>query len=60
MKENINNTNDGICCDVCECVHNINGCNCNAKTIKVTKGETNSAHFCKTYANKEKLNDYLE
>lgn len=42
-------TNSSICCDVCECVHNVDGCNCDMDTIKVTKGQTDHAHFCKTY-----------
>lgn len=43
------NSNNSICCDVCDCVHNLDGCNCCAKTIKVTTGKTENAHFCKTY-----------
>ena len=42
-------SNSGVCCDVSECVHNMNGCDCNAKKIKVTKGQTTDAHFCRTY-----------
>lgn len=45
--------NKGVCCDVCECVHNIDGCNCEMKTIKVTKGKTEGAHFCRTFCNKD-------
>ena len=47
------NNNEGVCCDVCECIHNIDGCNCEMKTIKVTKGNSNSSHFCKTFSKKE-------
>ncbi len=49
-----NKTNNGVYCDVCDCVYNLKGCNCNAKTIKVTKGNTESSHFCRTYSCKEK------
>lgn len=41
--------NQGVCCDVEECVHNVDGCNCEMNTIKVTSCKNNDAHFCKTY-----------
>lgn len=43
------NNNQGVCCDVRDCTHNIDGCNCEMETIKVTKGKTDDAHFCRTY-----------
>ena len=39
-----------VCCDVCSCVHNIEGCLCDKDAIKITKEANNSqAHFCKSY-----------
>lgn len=49
MKEECKNANIGVCCDVTDCVHNVDGCNCEMDTIKVTGGKLNSSHFCKTY-----------
>ncbi len=51
MEDNFNN-NEGVCCDVCDCVYNQDGCNCKMKTIKVTKGNNNNAHFCKSFESK--------
>ena len=47
--DEVKKTNSGVCCDVCECVHNLDGCNCEMDTIKVTIGKENKAHFCKTF-----------
>ena len=47
--DEVKKTNSGVCCDVCECVHNLDGCNCEMDSIKVTKGKENKAHFCKTF-----------
>ena len=47
--DEVKKTNSGVCCDVCECVHNLDGCNCEMDTIKVTKGKEDKAHFCKTF-----------
>lgn len=52
MKESCFNKNEGVCCDVDECVHNVDGCNCEMNTIKITKGDTKTAHFCRTYQQK--------
>ncbi len=41
--------NKGIDCDVCVCKHNINGCNCNLKNVRITSGDTESMHFCGSY-----------
>ena len=38
-----------VCCDVCDCVHNIEGCLCDKDAIKITKQGTKEAHFCKSY-----------
>ena len=51
MKQNQNN--QGVCCDVEDCIHNVEGCNCEMNTIKVTTGKTENAHFCKTYECKD-------
>lgn len=40
--------NKGVCCNVKDCVHNENGCDCNLKQITVSKG-TGDHHFCKSY-----------
>ncbi|MGN0748670.1 MAG: DUF1540 domain-containing protein [Christensenellales bacterium] len=56
MKKDTLKTNKGVCCDVCDCVHNLDGCNCEMDTIKVTKGKTDEAHFCKTYICKDSCN----
>ncbi len=41
--------NKGVCCDVSACDHNINGCDCALDEIKVTTGDTDHMHFCKSY-----------
>lgn len=48
MKE-IKKTNSGVCCDVCDCTHNLDGCNCEMETIKVTGNNNGDSHFCKSY-----------
>lgn len=45
---------NGVACDVDDCIYNVDGCNCSASKIKVTKGKTQDSHFCKTYCNREK------
>lgn len=42
--------NKGVCCNVKDCVHNENGCDCSLKKITVSKG-SGEHHFCKSYAN---------
>ncbi len=43
-----------VCCDVCACVHNIEGCLCDKDAIKITKDAQNSnAHFCKSFECKD-------
>ena len=40
-------------CDVCNCVHNLNGCKCNKDGIKITMDNDNeNAHYCKSYEKK--------
>ena len=41
--------NEGVCCDVEDCVHNVDGCNCEMNSIKVTKAGIENAHFCRTH-----------
>lgn len=39
-----------VCCDVCACVHNVDGCLCDRDAIKITKDDVNTiAHFCKSF-----------
>ena len=50
-------TNNGVKCDVCECVHNCECNQCSLQTIEVTHqtGEQNAVstpHFCKSYQKK--------
>ena len=41
-----------VCCNVCSCVHNIDGCTCAKQGIKISKGDENSkAHYCESYEN---------
>ncbi len=43
-----------VCCDVCACVHNIEGCLCDKDAIKITKDTNDSnAHFCKSFECKD-------
>ena len=49
VKENCIKKNEGVCCDATDCVHNVDGCNCEMNTIKVSKGDAQHAHFCRTY-----------
>lgn len=48
--------NKGVCCNVCDCVHNENGCDCNLNKITVSKGTENGHHYCKSYACKNERN----
>lgn len=49
--------NKGVRCNVCDCVYNEQGCNCNKLTIEVSRGQDlpveekplESPHFCKSY-----------
>ena len=44
------NLKTDVCCDVCNCVHNIDGCLCKKSLIKITKEADNEqAHFCKSF-----------
>lgn len=53
MKEENKISNCGVCCDVGDCTHNLDGCNCDMTTIKVSKGHNDKHHFCKSYCCKE-------
>lgn len=43
------NCNSGVCCNVCVCKHNVDGCKCSLNQIKVTKGDGTSKHYCGSY-----------
>lgn len=45
--------NEGVCCDVEVCQHNVDGCKCELQQISVTKGCGVGAHFCGSYKDKE-------
>lgn len=43
-----------VCCNVCCCVHNVDGCLCNKKAIEISQdGQMENAHFCKSFECKE-------
>lgn len=44
------NSNNGVCCDVCCCIHNRRGCDCALEKIRVTTGNTNHKHFCGSFS----------
>lgn len=50
--------NKGVCCDVCECVHNCGDNKCDLSEIKVTEEcgsceqSTETPHFCQSYEEK--------
>lgn len=53
MSENINK---GVRCNVCDCVYNERGCDCNRSEIEVSQNpqsnympEGQTPHFCKSY-----------
>ena len=50
--ENNCKCNSGVCCNVCVCQHNIDGCKCNLSKIQVTKGDGTSLHYCGSYCPK--------
>ena len=42
-----------LCCEVCVCQHNVNGCECSRENLKITTGnESDSAHYCADYQEK--------
>ncbi|MBQ3494252.1 MAG: hypothetical protein IJA69_02430 [Clostridia bacterium] len=43
-----NNCNKGVCCNVCDCKHNKNGCDCDLEHIEVSMLDGNH-HICKSY-----------
>ena len=43
------NCNSGVCCNVCVCKYNVDGCKCKLDEIKVTKGDGNSKQYCGSY-----------
>ena len=52
--------NKGVKCDVVDCVHNIQNCECAKETIEVSRGQDlpknqkplESPHFCKSFIKK--------
>ncbi|MBE7087401.1 MAG: DUF1540 domain-containing protein [Clostridiales bacterium] len=48
------NRNFSIKCDVTGCRHNLEGCNCQLESIKVTCGCGDSCTCCNDYVAKEK------
>lgn len=52
---NEENINKGVVCNVCDCVYNEKGCNCNRSVIEVSQSgkdfmpEDKTPHFCKSY-----------
>lgn len=54
--------NCGVRCNVCDCVYNEKGCNCNKMVIDVSTGEKSflpegeCPHFCKSYVCKDCCN----
>ncbi len=53
------NINKGVSCNVCDCVYNEKGCNCNREKIEVSQGnksylpDDETPHFCKSYICKD-------
>lgn len=51
----MNDTNKGVRCNVCDCVYNEKGCDCNKEQIEVSTGSKSflpdgeTPHFCKSY-----------
>lgn len=49
MKKNINNDiNNGIVCNVKDCVFNEKGCNCNLEKVTISQGDIGH-HYCKSF-----------
>lgn len=49
--------NLGVCCNVCECTHNVSGAKCDLTKIDVTNEKTGAnavatPHFCKSFQGK--------
>ena len=40
--------NDNVCCNVCSCKHNLNGCECTLSKIKISDGN-GDMHFCSSF-----------
>ena len=51
------NTNNGVCCDVCSCKYNERGCDCNLEKIRVTSGDGLKKHICGSFECKEEFQD---
>ena len=48
VEEDMDKTICKVCCDVCDCVHNENGCICQKEEISVTNN-SDKHHFCGSY-----------
>ena len=46
------NTNDSIKCDVTKCRHNVKGCNCCLKSVKITCEDGGTC--CESFSDDEK------
>ncbi|MBQ9792650.1 MAG: DUF1540 domain-containing protein [Clostridia bacterium] len=43
-----------VCCNVCDCCYNVNGCMCNRDDIQITGEMSNEqSHFCKSFKCKD-------
>ncbi|MBO5884361.1 MAG: DUF1540 domain-containing protein [Clostridia bacterium] len=40
-----------VCCNVCDCIHNEDGCVCNREEINVTN-KNDQHHYCGSYCKK--------
>ena len=47
-----NGLNQGIICNVKNCVFNEKGCNCNLERVTISRGESEH-HYCKSFISKE-------
>ncbi len=56
MKQELNS---GVRCNVCDCVYNEKGCNCNKNVIDVSQGDGQNMpngvqkHFCKSFKERQ-------
>lgn len=47
-----NGLNQGIICNVKNCVFNEKGCNCNLERVTISRGESEH-HYCKSFISKD-------
>ena len=53
----MNNINQGISCNVKECIYNEKGCNCNLDKVSISKG-IGDEHYCKSFIPLHEERDY--